>query len=232
MDLALFDFDGTITVSDPFSGGDSFSHFVRLAVRPTRMIVGRALLGPVVLAYRLRWVSASRARRAVVRVGFRGDSALRVRQLGVKYATEVLPLAVRPRALDRIRWHQDRGHDVVVVSAALDVYLRPWCQALRVHCVCTELEERNGLLTGTYRDGDCTGGEKVRRTVKRFPPERYSMIYAYGDTAEDREMLDLAHRKYYRWREIDSTNETTAAEEPANTALHPSAASPRGDGRG
>jgi HAD superfamily hydrolase (TIGR01490 family) len=232
MDLALFDFDGTITASDSTSGGDSFSEFVRLAARPARTIVGGALLGPVVVGYHLHWISASRARRAVARVGFLGDSAARVRRLGMKYATEVLPLAVRPRALDRIRWHQDHGDDVVVVSAALDVYLRPWCHAFGLQCVCTELEERNGLLTGTYRDGDCTGGEKVRRTVKRFPPERYSIIYAYGDTPEDREMLDLAHRKYYRWREIDSWNETTAAEEPADNALQPAAARRRGGGRG
>ena len=232
MDLALFDFDGTITVTDPFSGTDSFSDFVRFAVRPARMIVGWALLGPVVLGYRLGWISASKARRAVVRIVFRGDSAPRVHQLGVKYATEVLPLTVRPLALDRIRWHQLQGHDVVVVSAALDVYLRPWCEALGVQCVCTELEERDGLLTGSYRGGDCTGEEKVRRTVERFPPERYSLIYAYGDTAEDREMLDLAHRKCYRWCEIDSRNESTSATEPANSALHPSATGRVGGGRG
>lgn len=87
--------------------------------------------------------------------------------------------------------------------------------------MCTDLEERNGVLTGMYRDGDCTGEEKVRRTVERFPLERYSLIYAYGDTAEDRAMLGMAHRKYYRWREVGSWNETTAAEEPVSTRMHP-----------
>jgi hypothetical protein len=34
-----------------------------------------------------------------------------------------------------------------------------------------------------------TGEEKARRAAERFPLERYSVIYAYGDTLEDRAML-------------------------------------------
>lgn len=33
-----------------------------------------------------------------------------------------------------------------------------------------------------------------------FPAEKYQRIYAYGDTAEDRELLALAHEPYYRWQ--------------------------------
>ncbi|MDC4617455.1 HAD-IB family hydrolase, partial [Acinetobacter baumannii] len=32
---------------------------------------------------------------------------------------------------------------------------------------------------------------------------QYSIIYAYGDTPNDYEMLELAHRKYYKWQEIN-----------------------------
>jgi len=209
MDLALFDFDGTVTERDPSKGKDSFSGFVRFAVRPSRKAVGAVLLGPVLLGYRLRWISASRARRAVVMVAFRGESAGRVRQLGLQFATEALPPSMRQRALERIRWHQDRGDEVVVVSAALDVYLRPLCQTIGVHCICTELDERGGVLTGRYRGRDCCGFEKARRAAERFPPERYSLIWGYGDTAEDREMLDLAHRRFYRWREVRCANGMT-----------------------
>jgi hypothetical protein len=28
------------------------------------------------------------------------------------------------------------------------------------------------------------------------------MVDAYGDTGEDREMLDLAHKKYCRWAKV------------------------------
>ncbi len=196
MNLALFDFDGTITT------GDTFSPSIRLAVEPRRMMAGRAVVGPLVRGYRLGLVSASRARLVVSGFGFRGASAVAVRERGLRYAADVLPGTVRRRALERIKWHQGQGDEVVVVSSSLDVCLRPWCESQGLHCICTELEERDGRLTGRYRHGDCTGSEKVRQIREQDLADRYPLVHAYGDTREDREMLALADRKHYRWREI------------------------------
>ena len=196
MNLALFDFDGTITT------GDTFTPFIRYAVRPGRKIVGGLLLTPVIVGYRLERIRAPQARPLVARVGFRGEPAESVRALGRDYARDVLPRMIRPHALAQIRWHRRQGDLVVIVSASLDVYLEPWCAALGVELICTQLEERNGRLTGRYCSGDCSGIAKVQRIRERYDVNRYPLIYAYGDTSEDREMLELAHRKYYRWREI------------------------------
>ena len=92
---------------------------------------------------------------------------------------------------------------MVIVSASLDVYLDPWCEAIGVERICTELDVRNGRLTGRYRQGDCSGQAKVRRIREQYDLSQYSVIYAYGDTSEDREMLELAHRRYCRWAEVD-----------------------------
>ncbi len=108
---------------------------------------------------------------------------------------------LRPVALERIEWHQSQGDRVVVVSGSLDVYLGPWCHKRGLECICTTLEERGGIMTGEYLDGDCVGPEKARRILERYDLGRYEVVYAYGDTSEDQEMLDLAHRKYYRWQE-------------------------------
>jgi phosphoserine phosphatase len=48
---------------------------------------------------------------------------------------------------------------------------------------------------------------KVRLIRERYDLSRYSVIYAYGNTREDREMLELADRRYYRWREIANWSE-------------------------
>ena len=71
---------------------------------------------------------------------------------------------------------------------------------MRVDAICTQLEEKGGRLTGRYVRGDCTGAEKVKRIRERYDLTRFARIYAYGDSDEDREMLDLAHEKYYRWK--------------------------------
>jgi hypothetical protein len=57
-------------------------------------------------------------------------------------------------------------------------------------------------ITSSYRNGDCVGPEKVRRVLSACTLSEYEVIYAYGDTSEDALMLDLAHRRFFRWEEI------------------------------
>ena len=52
--------------------------------------------------------------------------------------------------------------------------------------------------------------EKARRISSQFDLSRYPEVYAYGDTS-DLEMLALAHRKYYRWKEISAALDTAGA---------------------
>lgn len=186
MDLAVFDFDGTITTKGTYPG------FVSFAVRPGRKLVGGIILSPLLIGYRCRLVSDRGIRKAISKVGFWGEEPDHLRRLGEQYAEEVLPGLIRSVALERIAWHQARGDRVVVVSASLDVYLGPWCGALGVDVICTQLEIRDGRLTGRYVRGDCCGDEKVRRIRERYTLADYETVHAYGDTEEDRQMLEMA----------------------------------------
>lgn len=196
MDLALFDFDGTITTKGTYPG------FVSLAVGPGRKLLGGIILGPLILGYQSRLVSDHVIRTTISRIGFRREVADRLRRCGERYAEEVLPGLIRPMALERIAWHKARGDQVVVVSASLDVYLEPWCRAIGVDVICTQLEARDGRLTGRYVRGDCCGEEKARRILERYRLADYATVHAYGDTEDDREMLELAHRQSFRWQEV------------------------------
>lgn len=72
-----------------------------------------------------------------------------------------------------------------------------------VDVICPELEEEDGILTGRYRRGDCSGITKARRIRERYALSQFPVVYAYGDSAEDLDMLALAHRKYLRGIEVD-----------------------------
>ncbi len=204
MNLALFDFDGTITT------GDSWTPFLRSAVGAGRKALAYTALFPVGVGYYSRLVSGRTARPLYAYVAFRGTDAAKVQRLGQDFARKVLPGTVRPRALEQIDWHRRQGDDVVVVSGSLAVYVRPWCEARRLRCIATELDERNGRLTGRYVDGECTGAEKARRIVSQFDLSRYAQVYAYGDTSEDREMLAPANRQYYRWKAVTPADDAGA----------------------
>lgn len=196
MNLALFDFDGTIT------RGDTWTPFLRYAATRPRLIAAGVVLSPLMAGYTLGWISARTSRPIVARLAFAGRPAEDVRALGRQYARDVLPRVVQPLARERIDWHKQQGDTVAVVSASLDAYVAPWCESLGLAAICTRLDERNGVLTGRYAGGECSGPAKVQRIRDRYDLGRYHVVYAYGDTDEDSEMLALAHEPYYRWEKL------------------------------
>ena len=64
MDLALFDFDGTITTHETMPA------FVRATVSRPRLVVGSVLLWPLIIGYPRGLVSGSRVRAAIVRIAY------------------------------------------------------------------------------------------------------------------------------------------------------------------
>ena len=191
MDLALFDFDGTLTTRE------TFPDFMRYAVARPRLLVGGVLLAPVVFGYRRGWIAGNPTRASIVQVGLRGVDASRLRVQGEAFTREVLPDVLRPEAMARLAWHRERGDRIVVVSGGLDVYLAPWCATQGVELLCSVLAERDGRITG-YAGAQCVGEEKVRRVRALCDPQAYAAIHAYGDTHEDNAMLAMAHHRTYR----------------------------------
>ena len=204
MNLALFDFDGTITTRE------TFRDFMHLAVAPHRLAWGRVVLAPWILGYRLGLVSGTTVRAAIVRFGFRGMPLAAVEARGREFAHSALPSLIRTQALERIHWHQSQGDTVVVVSGAFDVYLRPWCELHQLGLLCSSLEHDDGVLTGRYSGPQCVNAEKVRRVKATHDLSRYQRIYAYGDTREDFDLLALAHEPCYRWQPM-ATMPTTSS---------------------
>jgi HAD superfamily hydrolase (TIGR01490 family) len=194
MNLALFDFDGTITTRE------MFPDFMRFAVTPRRLACGKVLLAPLVAGYRLDVVPGSTVRAAIVAFGFRGVAEQDIRRAGEAFASDIIAGALRTNAMEKIRWHQARGDRVVVVSGSLEAYLAPWCRQHDLELLCSQLAVADGVLNGRYLGARCVGNEKVRRIRERYDLDEYAAVYAYGDTHEDDEMLAMADHGYFRWQ--------------------------------
>ena len=196
MALALFDFDGTIT------DADMFSKFLYFSASKWRIVIMGPFLLPLYILYKLGLFPTRKLRPMVSYCAFAGREHKKLDALGAKYAQEIIPQYIRPNALDRIHWHQENGDTVVVVSASLDIYLKHWCTALGLTLISSELEVKNGILSGYYAAGDVSCETKAIKVRHTFDLNSYEHIYAYGDTAEDLAMLQLAHEKYMNWNEV------------------------------
>ncbi|CEJ41981.1 conserved hypothetical protein [Xanthomonas citri pv. bilvae] len=191
MHLALVDFDHTVTTCD------TYARFLRKVATPAQLAAAKWKVGPWVLGYRLGVVSAAALRTRVTRIVFSGRSLDEMAMHGADYARTALPGVLRAEMMQRIDWHQARGHEVVLVSGSLDLYLQPWCTQHGLSLICNRLEHTGGVLSGRYADGDC-GPHKVARIRSQYELPRYDCVHAYGDSREDKPMLALAQQRWYR----------------------------------
>jgi len=126
---------------------------------------------------------------------FAGKDAREVESLGIQFASKVADKWLRSDVATRMRWHQEQGHVVILVSASLGAYLHPLGDLLEVDAVlCTELEQKDGLLTGKLAGQNCRGKEKASRVQKWCQDSGIAtedLVYAYGDSSGDTELLEL-----------------------------------------
>jgi HAD superfamily hydrolase (TIGR01490 family) len=129
-------------------------------------------------------------------VGGREERALR--RAGAEFAANDMPALLRPEGIALFDQHRRAGHDCVLASASLDLYLAPWArQEGFVHCIASSLAvDGAGRVSGQLREGNCHGEEKRRRVRDWLAGRRPARIFAYGDSEHDRPMLGLADEAY------------------------------------
>lgn len=190
---ALFDFDGTI------SSRDSMPLFMRHVSGGLKYYCHLLKIAPVLTGYLVGLVSNHAAKERLVGGMLSGFSESEIRHLGETFCAEILPDILRAKAEDCIARHMAQGHRVVVVTASMEEWLRPWCRSLGVEIVGTRLEyDSDGIATGRFATPNCHGPEKVRRAEVLLGRRDDWIVYAYGDSAGDREMLAWADYGVYR----------------------------------
>jgi phosphatidylglycerophosphatase C len=195
--LAAFDFDGTL------ARRDTLVPFLR-QVRGTPRVVGAAARAV------LRTRDRDTVKVATIGHLFRGTPADALDAAGRAYVPTLVDL-LRPEMVERVRWHQDQGHGVVIVSASLGAYLRPLADHLGLDAaLAVELiAGADGLLTGgVVGQLNTRGPEKVARlqawAAERFGPASPFELWAYGDSSGDEELLALAEHPTWVGRRADA----------------------------
>ena len=193
MILSLFDFDGTITTKD------SMIDFIQYAVGMPPYYFNMLLLTPMLIAYKLKLIPNYIAKEMLISHFFKGWSSVYFKNIAEKYSIEQIEKIIRPKAIEAITWHQEQGHKVVIVSASMECWLTKWCQKYSIDLIATRIEIENGKLTGKFATKNCYGIEKVSRIKERYNLSEYSIIYAYGDSSGDKEMMSIASKQYYKY---------------------------------
>ena len=191
--VAAFDVDNTLTVRD------CVVPFMR-KVGGTPRFVSACLSQPIRLAQLVLRRDRDAIKAHFVSKVFSGLSVEHVNDVGVQFASTVVTSWIRQDVADRLRWHQEQGHVVVLVSASLEPYLQSFGDLCEVDAVlCTRLEESDGEFTGEILGANCRGEEKVRRLhewMESAGLPTSSLMYAYGDSSGDAALLAAAEHGF------------------------------------
>jgi phosphatidylglycerophosphatase C len=188
MVIAAFDVDGTLTTRD------CVRPFLERAAGRRRLITSmfRRPLATVVAAVRR---DRDRFKEIIVGGSLSGKLIADVETTGEQFAQYVLVNWLRPDTLRRLRWHQQAGHRIVLVSASLAAYLRPLASRLGIDDVLCTDSTRAGDRYGDRLVGlNCRADEKRRRLEQWLEEQRsvHAEVWAYGNSAGDRELLARA----------------------------------------
>jgi HAD superfamily hydrolase (TIGR01490 family) len=192
--VAAFDFDCTLTRRD------TLLPFLLHTLGAGAVARHALVLSPTLAAYALGLVNNGVAKERVLVRCLGGKRWDELQQEAEQFALFVLPGLLREEAMQRLDWHKRQGHRCVVISASLELYVRPWAQRAGFdEVIATHLETReDGRITGKLSGENCFGIEKTRRLQALLGARDGYTLYAYGDSRGDRELLSLADYAYYR----------------------------------
>jgi len=185
--VAVFDFDGTITRRD------SLVPFVRRVAGTARVARAAVLEGPALARMTAGRADRDATKAAFLRRAIGGLPVERFHAAAPAFAHEIVTRRTRATIVERIGAHQRAGHELVVISASPVLYVALAAAELGIETtLATELEvDAHDRVTGAFVGANVRGAEKVRRLDAHLR-DREVVLWVYGDSAGDRELLARA----------------------------------------
>lgn len=191
--VAAFDFDGTLTTRD------SLLPFLLYTTGFGKSTLNFLLEAPTLIGYLIGIISRQKTKERILTRFFANTPISSLLPQAQQFALHKIPSLLKPKAIERLQWHLRQGHRCLVISASIDLYLKPWCETAGIDTlICSRLEvDADQRVTGKLIGLNCWGPEKVRRLEELFGPKESYTLYAYGDSRGDRELLALADHAYF-----------------------------------
>lgn len=117
-------------------------------------------------------------------------------------------------SLEKLIKAREEGHDVILISGSPQYLINDFARRFGFQGIGSEYHKNrkrkfNGRITGMF------GAESKRQIVKQLNVERFDLVEAYGDTASDKPLLEVAHHSVL----VDPTEETLLSYEKVDEIL-------------
>ncbi|EOJ0286808.1 HAD-IB family hydrolase [Campylobacter jejuni] len=107
--------------------------------------------------------------------------------------TKILP-NINKSIIEKVFWHQDQGHHVVIVSGGLEIYINEFAKIYGIEkVVAIELEVFENKFTGNISGIHTMQERKLYKLSQKLQLSKYNLkkSYAYSDCVSDIPLLSL-----------------------------------------
>lgn len=190
--LYLFDFDGTLTYKDTMFLFLKFYNPARFSAQFLKHI-------PLFILLKLKLAGAEAVKKSFISSMLKGESRYNIDKKAKLFFEENYPSLIRENALDFIN-NIDREHtESYIVSASLDIWVKPFAEKFNMTLLATKAEFKDDIFTGKFVGKNCNKDEKVCRVEAELGDKKFDKIIAFGDTSGDRAMFKFANESHYRF---------------------------------
>jgi len=186
MNLALFDFDGTLTSKD------SLGKFLKYSVPRKTYLINMFKFLPNFVLYKLKLIKNDISKQNLFAIFYTGIDEAEFKKKAQDFSLNELDKIILKDRFELLKKHQKNGNRVIIVSASMKCWLQPWCDKNNIELLSTQLEFINSKFTGKFLTPNCYGKEKENRVKQHLNIKEYETIYAYGDSSGDDDILALA----------------------------------------
>lgn len=188
---SYFDVDGTLVRTNLIHPTLYYLMHQRTPMRSLQKLARAALNSP-----RMVWAEMQDRRmfNEVLFSSYEGTSEDRLRVLADDAFESVLKKAIFPSAKDLVSRCRDEGHDVVLVSGALDFLMKRLADHLgATHVIANRLEIKDNFATGRLLRPVVAGPEKARLVREHAREHGHDLdeCFAYSDSYSDVPMLSV-----------------------------------------
>jgi len=191
--IVASDFDGTLTTKD------TLLEFIRYACGTGSFVKGFLRYAHLLVLMKLGLYPNWKAKQKVFAHFFEGMKIEDFDGLCQRFAKDNQHL-LRPKGLEIIHQALEEGAEVLIVSASIDNWVKAFFNTKEPSlCVVgTQVEVKDGRLTGRFLTKNCYGQEKVNRILALYPNRQDYHLTAYGDSRGDKELLAFADEPHYK----------------------------------
>lgn len=189
--IVAFDFDGTLTTKD------TLLVFIRFAQGSKDFWLGFLRFAHLLVLMKLGLYPNWKAKQKVFAHFFEGMRIEDFNEFCLRFAQDHQHL-LRPKGIEALHQALSDGAEVMIVSASIDNWVKPFFENQSIQILGTQIEVKDGLLTGRFLSKNCYGQEKVDRIQAIYPHREDYHLTAYGDSRGDKELLAFADESHYK----------------------------------